>query len=87
MLVYKTNTLHTHPVFEQLRWYANTGVDLGALSLEAFNTLNSIYDDLRDGQEEAGDDHEDFIRWDSLDFKEWLKQAIDNGIYTADNLN
>lgn len=87
MLVYETNTINTLPVFEQLRWYANTGVNLGALSLEAFNALNGIYSELRDGQEEAGDDYEDFIRWDSQDFKEWLKQAIDNGIYTADNLN
>ena len=87
MLVYKTNTINTRPVFEQLRWYANTGVDLGALSLEAFNTLNSIYDDLRDGQEEAVDNPDDFIRWDTRDFKDWLKHAIDNGIYTADNLN
>lgn len=87
MLIYKTNTINTRPVFEQLRWYANTGVNLGALSLEAFNALNDIYNELRDGQEEAGDDLEDFIRWDSHDFKQWLKTQFDNGIYTADNLN
>lgn len=87
MLIYKTNTINTYPVLEQLRYYANTGVNLGALSLEAFNALNGIYNDLQDEQEEAGDDSDDFTRWDSRDFKVWLKQAIDNDIYTEDNLN
>lgn len=87
MLIYKTNTINTRPVLEQLRYYANTGVNLGALSLEAFNALNGIYNDLQDEQEEAGDDPDDFTRWDSRDFKAWLKQAIDNDIYTEDNLN
>jgi len=87
MLIYETNTINTRPVLEQLRYYVNTGVNLGALSLEAFNALNGIYDDLRDKQEEAGDGPDDFTRWDSRDFKTWLKQAIDNGIYTDDNLS
>ena len=75
-------------IFDQLKVYANiNAVTLGDLSLSAFNSLNDIFSELHDGQIDAGDDPDDFIQWDSHDFKQWLSSAIDDGIYTPDNID
>ena len=75
-------------IFNQLHYYSvNTSVTLGDLSQEAFIMLSQIFDTLRDGQEDAGDNPADFTRWDSVDFRMWLADSITNGIYTAENVN